>query len=192
MVLNNMNLMILLFCLVCLSEGIARPNIIVFVIDDMPFLEEYSESAPIGVDLVNHTVEYEDYPTPNINAFRNESVIFPMSYCGGSKCAPSRYSLLTGRQPSRSEWAAEMTMELSGNSTDSDTDADFSWLDLDSKDGTYVIVDFTKLSGYDTIYNLPHVLHDNGYHTGTVGKWHLMPQVGSLALCVLCRISPTI
>ena len=137
---QNMSL-IFAFWLICLCGGLAKPNIVIFVIDDMPFLEEYNESAPIGVHLVNYTVEYEDYPTPNINAFRNESVIFHMSYCGGPKCAPSRYSLLTGRQPSRSEWAMAMTLSLSNNDSDNDTTAEWSWLDLNAEDGTYVVRD---------------------------------------------------
>ena len=142
-----------------LQTETTQPNIIVFVIDDMPFLKQYNESAPIGVDLANYTVEYGDYPTPNINAFRNEAVIFPKSYCGGPKCSPSRYSVLTGRQPSRSEWAINETLKT-GNVSE----------------GTDVTVLSSKLSGYDTVYNLPRVLQDNGYYTGTVGKWHLMPS----------------
>ena len=141
------------------SAYTSPPNILIFVIDDMPFLQKYNESAPIGVNLADHTVEYDDYPTPNINEFRNEAILFPRSYCGGPKCSPSRYSVLTGRMPSRSEWAATQTVAAGHGA-----------------DGTDVEVFYTKISGDDTIYNLPRVLQDNGYYTGTVGKWHLMPS----------------
>ena len=134
-----------------------HPNILIFIIDDMPFLQKYNESAPNGINLQDHTVEYDDYPTPNINQFRNEAIIFPRSYCGGPKCSPSRYSVLTGRMPSRSEWAANQTV-IAGTGSD----------------GTDVEVLYSKISGYDSIYNLPRVLQDNGYYTGAVGKWHLM------------------
>ena len=135
----------------------ATPNILIFIIDDMPFLKNYEESAPIGTNLQDHAVEYDDYPTPNIDQFRNEAVIFPRSYCGGPKCSPSRYSILTGRMPSRSEWAATQTVAVGHGA-----------------DGTDVEVFYIKISGNDSVYNLPRVLQDNEYYTGAVGKWHLM------------------
>ena len=134
------------------------PNIIIFIIDDMPFLQQYNESAPIGVNLEDYTVEYADYPSPNINSFRDSSIIFSRSYCGGPKCAPSRFSVLTGRQPARNEWAIKETLR-NGNGSQ----------------GTDVSVIGSKLAEGDTVYNLPTVLKDNGYYTGMVGKWHLMP-----------------
>merc|ERR1719242_2481364 len=128
------------------STASTAPNIIIFIIDDMPFLQQFNVSAPVGVDLVDYTVEYDDYPTPNISAFRDEAVIFPKSYCGGPKCSPSRFSVLTGRQPARSEWAM--------------TETEDEWK------GSDVTVINTKISGDDTVYNLPRVLQDNGYYTG--------------------------
>ena len=100
----------------------------------MPFLQQFNVSAPVGVDLVDYTVEYDDYPTPNISAFRDEAVIFPKSYCGGPKCSPSRFSVLTGRQPARSEWVIAET--------------------VDEWKGSEVTVINTKISGNDTVYKM--------------------------------------
>ena len=139
------------------SASATPPNILIFIVDDMPFLENWEESAPTGVNLVDHTVEYGDYPTPNIDAFRDEAIIFPRSYCGGPKCSPSRYSVLTGRMPSRSNWAIAQT-GISGPLSK----------------GTDVTVFNARMARDDSRYNVPRVLKDNGYYTGAVGKWHLM------------------
>jgi len=135
---------------------VTKPNVILFVVDDMEWLDQFKEFAPKGVDLEGRTVEYPAFPTPNIRAFRNEAVIFPKSYCGGPKCAPSRYSMLTGRQPARSASAIELTP------------------DDHAAEGTDVTVSTTKISGYDAEHNVARVLQNNSYFTGAVGKWHLM------------------
>merc|ERR1719385_706710 len=139
------------------ASSSTRPNIIIFIVDDMPFLKQFSDSAPVGVDLNGYTVEYGDYPTPYISEFRDEAVIFPKSFVAGPKCAPSRYSILTGRMPSRGLYAIDRTLETG-----------------DGSDGVSVTVQYSKLYENDTVYNLPRVLQDNGYYTGTVGKWHLL------------------
>jgi len=42
--------------------------------------------------------------------------------------------------------------------------------------GTGVSVQTMKMMGRDAEYNIPTVLRDNGYYTGLVGKWHMMPN----------------
>jgi len=133
------------------------PNVVLFVIDDMEWLEQFKDIAPKGVNLEGKAVEMPDYKTANITRFQSESVVFPKTYCGGPKCAPSRYSMLTGRMPSRSEASIQDTLDH-GNGAE----------------GTEVTVSNCKLTGYDSEYNVPKVLQENGYHTGQVGKWHLM------------------
>ena len=91
---------------------------VVFVMDDLPFLEQWSESAPTGNNLEGLTVTLDAYPTPRIDEFRSEAVIFSKSYCGAPKCAPSRMCLLTGRQAISCEYAIEETLKTTsrGNS----------------------------------------------------------------------------
>jgi len=136
----------------------APPNIIFVVLDDMPFLEQWRESAP--ADLVD--VLDAGYPTPFIDEFRSEAVIFSKSYCGAPKCAPSRYSLLTGRQPTRCQYIQRV--KPSG------------------AEGPWVSVNSEKMTPYDAKNSIPYVLKNNpitSYHTGMVGKWHMMDDDSS-------------
>jgi len=135
-----------------------RPNFVIFTIDDTFWPEQWSESAPRGVDLEGgKTAKYEPYPTPLIDEFRNEAVIFPKTYCGGPKCAPSRYSVLTGRQPTRCAHAIKYTLDRS-----------------DGHQGTNVSIPTMKLWGPDSKDNIAHTLQSNGYYTAMIGKWHIM------------------
>ena len=63
----------------------SAPNVVIFLIDDMPFIEEWAESAPTGNRLEGLNVTLKSYHTPNINAFRDEAVIFTKSYCASPK-----------------------------------------------------------------------------------------------------------
>ena len=85
-------------------------NVVVFIMSEIPFTKEWSIAAPKGLDLENgETVEYGDYPIPNIQGFMNETVVFTKSYCGAPDAAPSRFVVLTGRYSTRSQWALERT-----------------------------------------------------------------------------------
>merc|ERR550534_1543848 len=98
------------------QRGDTRPNVVVFVMDDLPFPEQWEESAPNGNNLEGLTVKLEPYYTPRIDEFREESVIFAKSYCAAPKCAPSRMCLLTGRQAVSCEAAIEATLKESRGS----------------------------------------------------------------------------
>jgi len=140
------------------SKSNSRPNFIVFTIDDTFWPEQWAESAPRGVDLEgDKPVLYEPYPTPLIDEFRNEAVIFPKTYCGGPKCAPSRYSVLTGRQPTRCAHAIKYTLDRS-----------------DGSDGVNVSIPTMKLWGPDSEENIAYTLQQAGYYTAMIGKWHIM------------------
>merc|ERR1719295_404094 len=144
----------------CVHRALASstPNIVIFTIDDMPFLDQWSESAPAGGNLEGKTISLRDYvPTPHIDAFREEAVIFTASYAAGPKCSPSRFSLLTGRNPARNLWAIDRTL-LTNN----------------GRYGANVTVLLSNMYFDDEIYNIPSTLRSDGYWTGMVGKWHLM------------------
>merc|ERR1719283_61654 len=152
---------LLLLNLSLVSAQRKKPNVVIFIVDDMPFLEQWSESAPRGNHLEGLEVTLDPYPTPRIDEFRSEAVVFSKTYAAASKCAPSRISVLTGRQPISCEYAIEDTLSTRGLST--------------GIYGTSVTVHTEKMQGVDAQFNVPSVLRDNGYFTGMVGKWHMMP-----------------
>lgn len=65
-----------------------KPNIILVMADQLTAfaLSQYGNSVT---------------KTPNINAFASEATLFSQAYCNYPLCAPSRFSLMSGRLPSR-------------------------------------------------------------------------------------------
>lgn len=82
-------------------------------------------------------------PTPNIDRLAAEGMKFTHAHTASSVCTPSRYAVLTGRYPWRSD---EQAGVLSG----------FDKPLIDS--GRMTVADLFK---------------QNGYYTACVGKWHL-------------------
>jgi arylsulfatase A len=71
------------------SEDLERPNIIVFLADDLG----YGDLGCYGNPIIK---------TPAIDKFASEGVMLTDRHSGGTVCSPSRASLLTGRNPYRS------------------------------------------------------------------------------------------
>lgn len=65
-----------------------RPNIIIFLADDLGYGDLGSFGSPV-------------IQTPNLDRFADEGVRFTSLYASASNCSPSRAGLLTGRTPSR-------------------------------------------------------------------------------------------
>eukprot|EP01084_Bolivina_argentea_P145784 255441_1 len=136
------------------------PNFIIFMIDDIEYTSDWNYSSPSGTILDNgKIINYFDIPTPNIQSIINEGIVIPRSYAGAPICSASRYALLTGRQPVRSENAIHRTLSSSSG-----------------YQGTNVtLYTCSALSGNDTINNIQTLLKSHkGYHTGMVGKYHLL------------------
>lgn len=106
-----------------------KPNIVVMYADDLG----YGDLGCYGA---------EDIATPNVDALARSGLRFTDAYSTSPVCTPARYSLLTGRYPSRRE-------------------------------GVHILPGDAKSLIDEDVYTLPQMLHDNGYRTAIVGKWHL-------------------
>ena len=131
-------------------------NIIIFMPDDMDFIWD---EAPPGYDVPGvHNIP----ETPFINSIRDDGITFKRAYTASPKCAPSRFSLLTGRHSSAGLEAIRLTQRsYSGNS------------DWDGR--TYVEVPTTKMTSTDSDENIQTALQSAGYYTIHSGKWHIFP-----------------
>ncbi len=82
--------------------------------------------------------------TPNLDRLASEGVRFRQGYAPSSTCTPSRFSLLTG---------------------------EYAWRQKDRKNG--ILDGDAPLCIEPGRLTLPAMLHQAGYQTGIVGKWHL-------------------
>lgn len=81
-----------------LAAGTAKPNIVVFLADDMG----WGDSSIYGHELIQ---------TPNLDKLESQGVKFTQCYSACGVCSPSRSAILTGRTPYRNG----VYRHLSGN-----------------------------------------------------------------------------
>ena len=120
----------------------ARPNIVVFLIDDMGYMD-------IGANNPNCF-----YDTPHIDSLAESGMRFTSGYAANPVCSPTRYSIMTGKYPSR----VDATNWFSGR-----------------RNGRYAPAPL-----YDRMdqaeFTLAEALSEQGYLTAFFGKWHLGPS----------------
>ena len=107
-----------------------NPNIVIIYADDLG----YGDLSSYGGDI----------PTPHIDQIGKTGIRFTDFYVSAPACTPSRYSLLTGGYPQRSQHGLERVI-MPGDEHHFD----------------------------DTEVLLPELLKSQGYFTGIMGKWHL-------------------
>jgi len=157
--------LLVLLAILCLIPGAysQRPNIIVFMVDDMGWQDC---SVPFGKDV---TPLNRKFRTPNMEKLSNEGMKFTNAYAC-SVCTPSRVSLLTGMNAAHHR-VTNWTSPVMNDATDAE-DALFTspfW----NINGLSPIKDIPN-----TVYAtpLPELLKDAGYFTIHVGKAHWGPS----------------
>lgn len=97
----------------------------------------------------------EFYETPNIDKLKSKGVWFPVAYAGAANSAPSRACMLTGQNTPRHG------IYTVGNP------------DRGRKELRKLVSVLNREVLPDGIQFLPKILHDAGYQTFHVGKWHV-------------------
>ena len=119
----------------------ARTNIVFFLVDDLGYMD-------VGAN--NPETLYE---TPNIDRIAKGGVRFTNGYAANPVCSPTRYSIMTGKYPTRHDATNYFSGARSGR---------FKPAPLNSE---MPLAETT----------IAEALKDAGYATAFAGKWHLGP-----------------
>lgn len=157
---NNLMLPLVLstFALPNLAQTSSRPNIIVFLVDDMGWQDT---SVPFHT---SRTPLNDIYETPNMERLASQGMRFTNAYAC-SVSSPSRVSLLTGMNAARhrvTNWTLRKNI-----STDRKSDlVDFPKWNING------ICQVAGIENTCRVTPLPQILKNNGYHTIHCGKAH--------------------
>ena len=118
------------------------PNVLFFLVDDLGYMD-------VGA---NHPGTF--YETPHIDRLAAEGMRFTHGYAANPVCSPTRYSVMTGKYPTR----AGATQFFSGK-----------------RSGRYAPAPFKDSMALSEI-TLAEAFKEAGYATFFAGKWHLGPN----------------
>jgi len=139
---------------------------VLFLPDDM-YLRDYpAPEIPGGIaPAVPSRIPIKDKPInnagvmPRFEKIAQSGAIFTRAFTSSPSCTPSRYSIMTGRYPSNSQYGWDQWSAYF-------PDVSKRFVDYHSQLGP----------GYsDTKKTVAFALSNVGYRTGMVGKWHLTP-----------------
>lgn len=120
----------------------SKPNVVVFLVDDLGYMD-------IGANNPNCF-----YDTPHIDTLARSGMRFTDGYAANPVCSPTRYSLMTGKYPTR----AGATNFFSGR-----------------RSGRFNCAPLNDRMPLDEM-TIAQLLKTKGYATFFAGKWHLGPS----------------
>lgn len=136
-----------------------RPNIVVFLVDDMGWQDT---SLPFWKEV---TPLNKKYHTPNMELLAKEGMMFTNAYAT-PVCTPTRVSLLTGMNTAH-HGVTNWTSPWKDNNSE--------YKDAEMEPTQWMINGLSPTPGIDkTVYATPYpqILKDSGYYTIHVGKAH--------------------
>lgn len=123
------------------SPAAERPNFVFFLVDDLGYMD-------VGAN--NPDCFYE---TPHIDRLAREGMRFTSGYAANPVCSPTRFSIMTGKYPTR----GPCTNFFTGN-----------------RAGRFQPAEFSDRMALSEV-TLAEALREGGYATFFAGKWHLGP-----------------
>ena len=124
------------------ASAAAPPNVVFVLVDDLGYMD-------IGA---NHPETF--YETPNIDRLSATGMRFTNGYAANPVCSPTRYSIMTGRYPSR----VDATNFFAGK-----------------REGRFRPAPLNDRMPLDEV-TIAEALKARGYATFFAGKWHLGPD----------------
>jgi arylsulfatase A-like enzyme len=134
------------------ADATGKPNVIVFLVDDMGWM-----------DCGAYGSKY--YETPNMDRFATRAMRLTEAYAQ-PLCSPTRASLLTGKYSARhgiTSASGHQPPQPPGYKFLSDT----------APPNQPMLMPHSKNFMEPSEYTLAEALHDAGYRTAHIGKWHL-------------------
>ena len=155
----------------CTAGNQEKPNIILFLIDDMGWLDT---SVAFGEEVYPHNLRHD---TPNISNLAQQGVIMTSAYaCPVS--SPTRTSMMSGMHAAHTHITNYLPMVKDWNPDATDTPSEKLNDTVERTDWNYNGVQPTGMSDIGHCVHItpfPQILKDNGYYTIHAGKSHWAP-----------------